>query len=279
MIDLHMHSYFSDGTMSPEELVVEGHDAGLEAMALTDHDNVAGIPRFLEAANKTGMRAISGCEVSADVEKGALHVLGYGVRHDDPTFQARLNWILAGREERNKEILSKLARAGIPITMEEVKAFAGSEVIGRPHFAAALIARGYARNKRDAFSRYLARGRVAHAERRRLPAEDAVAFIREAGGVASIAHPFSLELDYDDLFDFCAYLKDFGLMGLESYYPEHTPSMTREYVAIADELGLIPTGGSDFHGAATPDLKLGRGFGRLNVGCDIFDRISAAMVR
>lgn len=279
MIDLHMHSYFSDGTFSPEELIAAGGEACLEAMALTDHDNVGGIPRFLAAAQQQGMKAISGVEVSADVEKGALHILGYGVRHDDAIFQRQLNWILAGRDERNKEILSKLARAGIPITMDEVKACAGSEVIGRPHFAEALIRRGYARNKRDAFGRYLARGRVAHAERRRLSAEDAVTFIREAGGVPSIAHPFSLELDYDDLFDFCAYLKDYGLMALECYYPEHTPSMTREYLGIVEELDLIPTGGSDFHGAATPDLKLGRGFGRLNIGYEVFDRIAAAMIR
>lgn len=279
MIDLHMHSFFSDGTMAPEELVTLGLEAGLEAMALTDHDNVAGIPRFLAAAANAGMRALSGVEVSADVPKGALHVLGYGVKHDDQMFQRQLAWVLEGREERNKEIISKLARAGIPITMEEVKSFAGSEVVGRPHFAAALIRRGYARNKRDAFSRYLARGRVAHAERRRLPAEDACTFIREAGGVPSIAHPFSLELSHDDLFDFCAYLKDYGLMGLECFYPEFSPSMSRQYLEIADELDLIPTGGSDFHGAATPDLKLGRGFGKLNIGFDVFDRIAAAVVR
>ena len=279
MIDLHMHSFFSDGTYSPEELVGAGVKARVEAMALTDHDNVAGIPRFLAAAKQAGIRAISGCEVSADAEKGALHILAYGVRHEDPVFNERLKWILEGREERNTEILSRLARAGIPITMEEVKSFAGSDVIGRPHFAMALIQRGYAQNKHDAFSRYLARGRIGHAERRRLPAEDAMTFIREAGGVPSIAHPFSLELDNDRLFDFCAHLKDHGLMALECYYPEHTPSMTREYVNIANELALIPTGGSDFHGTATPDLKIGRGFGKLNIAYETFDRIASAMIR
>jgi predicted metal-dependent phosphoesterase TrpH len=240
---------------------------------------MAGVPRFLDAAQSAGIRAVSGVEVSADVEKGALHILGYGVRHDDLQFNRALTWILEGRDERNKEILSNLARAGIPITMEEVKSYAGSEVVGRPHFAAALIHRGYVRNKREAFSRFLARGRIGYAERKRMSAEMACELIRSAGGVPSIAHPFSLELGNDDLFDFCAYLKDCGLLGLECYYPEHTPSMVREYVSIADELGLIPTGGSDFHGAATPDLKIGRGFGRLNISYEIFDRIAAAMVR
>lgn len=279
MIDLHMHSYFSDGTMAPEELISLGVDAGLEAMALTDHDNVAGVPRYLEAAKKAGMRAIAGVEVSADIEKGALHVLGYGVRHEDRELQRQLTWILEGREERNMQILHKLNRAGMTITLDEVKAFAGSEVVGRPHFAMALIRRGYARNKRDAFSRYLARGRLAHAERRRFSAEDTMQLIRNAGGVPSIAHPFSLELKDDELFDLCAYLKDYGLMGLECYYPEHTPTMQREYLSIAEELELIPTGGSDFHGAATPDLKLGRGFGRMRVPFETFDRISAAMIQ
>jgi len=279
MIDLHMHSCFSDGTYTPEELIKAGVEGGLEAMALTDHDNVAGIPRFLEAARQAGMKAISGVEVSADVRKGALHILGYGVRHEDATLQRHLNWILEGREERNKEILGKLSRAGISITMEEVRSCAGSEVVGRPHFAEALIRRGVARNKRHAFDRYLARGRMAYAERRRLSPEDSVSFIRAAGGVPSIAHPFSLELKKGALLEFCTRLKDHGLMGLECYYPEHTPAMTGEYLEIAEKLGLIPTGGSDFHGAATPDLRLGRGFGSLDVGLDAFDRIVAAMSR
>ncbi len=276
MIDLHMHSSFSDGTMTPEELVALGAEAKLEAMALTDHDNMAGVPRFLEAAAKAGIRAISGVEVSADVEKGALHIIGYGVNHESRQFNEALEWILQSRDHRNKEILSNLARAGIPITMEEVRSYAGSEVVGRPHFAEALIRRGYVRNKREAFSRFLSRGRVGYADRKRYPAEAICELIRAVGGVPSIAHPFTLELDNDGLFDFCAYLKDCGLVGLECFYPEHTPSMQREYLNIADELGLIPTGGSDFHGAATPDLKLGRGFGRMNIGYEYFDRLVAA---
>jgi hypothetical protein len=279
MIDLHMHSYFSDGTLSPEELVALGVEAKLEAMALTDHDNLAGIPRYLAAAEKAGIRAISGVEVSADVEKGALHLLGYGVRQDDQNLNAALAKILQGRDDRNMEILSNLARAGIPVTMDEVKSYAGSEVVGRPHFAEALIRRGIVRNKREAFSRFLARGRVGYAERKRFPAELMCELIRAAGGVPSIAHPFSLELDNDRLLNFCAHLKECGLMGLECYYPEHTPSMQRGFLAIAGKLGLIPTGGSDFHGAATPDLKLGRGFGKLSIGYEVFDRIAAAMIR
>lgn len=277
MIDLHMHSFFSDGTMAPEQLILEGVDSGLTAMALTDHDNVAGVPRFLAAAQKAGIRALTGVEVSADVEKGSLHILGYGIRHEDPLLRKRLAWILEGREARNREILSKLARAGMSITMAEVQSFAGSDVVGRPHFAEALIRRGYARNKRDAFSRYLARGRIAYAERRRFSAEDSCALIREAGGVASIAHPFSLELPKEELQEYCQHLKAHGLMGLEVYYPEHTGGMQKDYLKICDTVGLIPTGGSDFHGSATPDLHLGRGFGNLKIPPETYDRILAAM--
>ena len=217
--------------------------------------------------------------MSADSARGALHILGYGPNQENRQLNEALKWVLESRDERNKEILSKLARAGIPITMPEVRAFAGSEVVGRPHFAQALIQRGYVRTRREAFSRFLGKGCVAHVERSRISGEMTCEMIRAAGGVPSIAHPFSLELDNDGLFDFCANLKEFGLMGLECFYPEHTPKMQREYVEIADELGLIPTGGSDFHGAATPDLRIGRGFGKLNIGYEIFDRIAAAMVR
>lgn len=272
-----MHSFFSDGTMAPEELVTEGVDAGVTAMALTDHDNVRGVKRFLEAASAVGMRAIGGVEVSADVEKGALHVLGYGVRHDDRELIRSLDWILEGREARNLEILRKLNKAGFKLTMEDVRACAGSDVVGRPHFAMAMIKRGYIRNKREAFSRYLARGRIAYAERRRMSGEDTCALIRAAGGVASIAHPFSLELSRTELRDFCARLKEHGLMGLEVYYPEHTPGMMRDYLKICEEVGLIPTGGSDYHGAATPDLHIGRGFGGLKVPDEVFNRIVAAV--
>lgn len=272
-----MHSYFSDGTKAPEELVTEGVDAGVTAMALTDHDNVRGLKRFLAAAELAGMRAITGVEVSADVEKGALHMLGYGVRHEDVALIRALDWILEGRDARNIEILRKLNKAGIKMTMEDVRACAGSDVVGRPHFAAALIKKGYVRNKREAFSRYLARGRIAYAERRRMSGEDTCAIIRAAGGFPSIAHPFSLELDRNGLRDFCVRLKDHGLMGLEVYYPEHTPGMMREYLKICDEVGLIATGGSDYHGAATPDLHIGRGFGGLKVPDEVFSRIQAAI--
>ena len=271
-----MHSFFSDGTMAPEELVTEAVDSGITAMALTDHDNVRGIPRFLAAAQAAGMRAISGVEVSADVPKGALHMLGYCVRHTDPDLNRTLDWILQGRDARNIEILRKLNKAGVRITMEDVRACAGSDVVGRPHFAMALIKRGYVRNKREAFSRYLARGRIGYAERRRMSGEDTCELIRAAGGVPSIAHPFSLELDRGELRDFCAQLKDHGLLGLEVYYPEHSPGMMRDYLKICDEVGLIPTGGSDFHGAATPDLRIGRGFGGLKVPDEVFERVMAA---
>lgn len=279
MIDLHMHSIFSDGTFTPEELVAEGLRIGLKAMALTDHDTTGGVPRFLEAARAAGLRAMTGVEVSADSETGTMHVLGYGVDHTDPNLAQHLAWIREGRQARNAEILHKLNRLGLRLTAEEVAAYAGADVVGRPHFAQAMIAKGYARDKKDAFDRYLARGKPAYAERRRLDAAGTLELIRSAGGVPSLAHPFTLKLEGSALKKELARLADLGLLGLEVYYSEHTPDMQRSYMKMARDLRLVPTGGTDFHGTVSPGIQMGRGFGSLQVPDTVIDEIEAARGR
>lgn len=272
-----MHSNFSDGSKTPEELIALGRASGLRAMALTDHDTVSGVPRFLAAAAESMMPAISGVEVSAEIEVGTLHVLGYGVNTRSGFLTEHLRWIRDGRAERNSEILLKLNRMGLRVSEADVAGAAGAEVVGRPHIARALIAKGYVRNKREAFDRYLARGRPAYAERRRLDARGTMDLIRAAGGLPVIAHPFTLKLTAREMRTFLKKLVEAGLAGIEVYYTEHSGEMQRQYRELAEDLDLLATGGSDYHGDMTPGIELGRGSGGLLVPDKVWDAVQAKL--
>lgn len=276
MIDLHMHSTFSDGTFTPEELIKEGVSIGLTAMALTDHDTTAGVARFLAAAKAAGMRALTGVEVSADPNQGTMHVLGYCVEPSDPVLLEHLKWIREGRDARNAEILHKLNALGCHITMEQVVSYAGGDIVARPHFSQALIAAGYAKDKKDAFEKYLARGKAAYVERRRLSPSATMELIRRARGVPVLAHPFTLKMEGAALRQQVKELVDAGLLGIEVYYSEHTPDRMKEYSKLAKEFGLVATGGTDFHGGNSPQVRMGYGFGSMSIPDDIPDRIEAA---
>lgn len=265
MIDLHMHSTFSDGTLPPEALAELAGGFGLSAIALTDHDSMGGLDRFLTACTEQGVRGIPGVEISAQVDKGTMHILGYFVDHEDAGLEEVLQRIRGGREERNREMLAKLNGMGCALHWDEVSVHAGEEVVGRPHFAMAMQARGHVADKMEAFDRYLAKGKPAYAERYRLSPADGIAVIRQAGGVAVLAHPLTLKLTDKALRRRLGELREMGLQGLEVYYSEHTPAMEQRYGAMARELGLALTGGSDFHGDANPKIRMGIGFGRLRV--------------
>jgi len=273
MIDLHTHSTFSDGSLTPEELAAQAAEIGLRAVALTDHDCTDGVPRFLAACAARGVAAFAGVEISADVPRGTLHVLGYGIAPGHPELEATLARIRQGREIRNREILRRLQGLGLDLSWEEVASRAGEDVVGRPHFAQALQARGYVASKDEAFERYLAKGKPAYVDRLRLTPEASIAAIRAAGGLAALAHPFTLELQGAALRAALAEWRAQGLEGLEAYYPEHSPEQTRLYLELARELDLAPTGGSDFHGAANPAVHLGRGFGQLCVPDELAEEL------
>lgn len=269
MIDLHMHSTFSDGSLTPEQLVARGREVGLTAMALTDHDCMTGVPPFLAACEAAGIEGITGVEISAEVPKGTLHMLGYFAQPGHPFLEEVLHRIRAGRELRNAEILKKLNALGLDLSWEEVAQHAGEDVVGRPHFAMAMVARGFATNKQDAFDRFLAKKKPAYVDRFRMSPTDSIAAIVKGGGIAVMAHPFTLGLGRKDLKAMVAELKAAGLHGIEVYYSEHTPDQTRQYLSLAKEFDLVASGGSDFHGAANPAVKLGVGFGSLEVADEI----------
>ena len=270
MIDLHLHSTNSDGSDTPQELADLGRQAGLTAMALTDHDNMSGVEVFLEACRAHGMTGIAGVEISVAVEEGhgTLHILGYGVNPDHPLVIENLDRVLDGRAWRNEQILAKLNGLGLELEWDEVRQCAGEDVVGRAHFAQALIDRDYVSSVPEAFDRYLAKGRPAYVDRYRLYPEEGIRMIREAGGVAVIAHPFSWELDEAKLEAGVRELKQAGLAGVEAVYSEYSPGQTVSLLRMAKKLELLTTGGSDYHGLAKPDIALGRGFGSLCVPDD-----------
>jgi predicted metal-dependent phosphoesterase TrpH len=277
MIDLHTHSTFSDGCLSPESLVALARKEHVTAVALTDHDTTGGVELFLKACLVHGIRGVGGVELSADIGKGTLHILGYFFRTDDRSLQDMLRKIRAGRDERNAVILEKLNRLGCELTWAEVRLLAAEDVVGRPHFAQALLARGYIRNRDEAFDRFLAKGKPAYVERYRLPPGESIRAIRGAGGVPVLAHPSTLQCSAAEMRRMVAGWVDEGLGGIEVYYSEHKAAQVRHYLSLVKEFGLVATGGSDFHGeTSVPGLRLGRGFGSLRIPDDVVDKLAAA---
>lgn len=275
MIDLHCHSTFSDGSLTPEQLADEAVKAGLSALALTDHDTVAGLPRFLAAAVGKSFRPVPGVELSVDCSSGVMHMLGYWMDTANPELVRQMEWIRNGREMRNRTMLEKLNALGFAMTWDEVQACAGEDVVGRPHFGQVLIQKGYAKDKNEAFDKWLGDGKPGYADRPRLTAEVAVALIRQAGGVAVLAHPFSLRISRDAMASLFIELAAAGLAGVECYYSEHSVELTKEYLAMAKQANLVPTGGSDFHGEVSPGIRLGVGFGGLNVPDEALAQLEA----
>jgi predicted metal-dependent phosphoesterase TrpH len=259
LVDLHTHSTASDGSLTPTELVRLAKARGLAAIALTDHDTVDGLAEAMAAGQAYGLEVIPGVEISAQHTQGSMHILGYWVNYESPRLAERLAVLQEARRNRNPRIIAQLNALGIPLTLEEVQRLSGGGQVGRPHIARALYEGGYVRSLQEAFDIYLGNQGKAYVSKFRYPPGEAIAMIREAGGLAVLAHPFTLGLDtYGSLKPFLKELMILGLVGLECYYPEHTLSQEALYVSLARELGLLITGGSDFHGDNKPEVDLGR---------------------
>jgi predicted metal-dependent phosphoesterase TrpH len=254
-LDLHTHSTASDGVYPPGELVRMAATLGLGCIALTDHDSTEGIEEALAAGAQTGLTVIPGVEVNTDLGKGQgeAHLLGYFLAREQPEIQATLRFLRDAREWRGQRMVANLRAAGIEISWERVRELAHGAV-GRPHVAQALIEAGYAENNQDAFDRYLVRGRPGYEPRFRLPTADAVRFIRSGFGVPVLAHPAGIpELEERLL----PALVAAGLQGLECYYGRYDDATVERLVRLANRYGLIPTGGSDYHGPNIHPTPLG----------------------
>ncbi|WP_123039950.1 PHP domain-containing protein [Cohnella candidum] len=274
-VDLHTHTTASDGRHRPAEVVRMAKEAGLAAVAITDHDTVAGITEALAAGEEYGIRVIPGVEISTSAEGKDIHILGYGFRTDDPVLLDRLVSLRQVRTRRNEEILAKLNALGLDITMEEVEREASSSPrgdgsIGRPHMAEVLIRKGYVKDLKEAFNRYLAEGAAAYVNPPRIGPADAVRWIHEAGGAAIVAHPGLYRNDRLVL-----ELLDQGADGLEAFHSDHDESTARHYRTLAKSRGKIVTGGSDFHGTRQGVTFHGR-VGNRTVDETVVDKLLAA---
>ena len=264
-VDLHLHSYASDGTDAPATVVEKAAALGLSAIALTDHDTLSGIPEAAEAASRLPIELIPGVELSVNHNGVKIHMLAYFIEPEPGPLQDRLEALRDGRDIRNPKIVERLNELGYPITMDAVLEQTRGDAVGRPHIADALVAAGLVRDRKEAFTELLADGRPAYVERDRLTAVDAIRLTTASGGVTSIAHPYSTGLDAADLRALVTELRDEGLTGVEAYYSEHSVFTRVQLAEMAAELGLVATGGSDYHGAGKPHLSIGTGTGDLVV--------------
>jgi predicted metal-dependent phosphoesterase TrpH len=269
MIDLHSHSVFSDGSETPERVVELAYGIGCSAVALTDHDGLGGIGQAESRAAALGIEFVPGCEVSCVFSPGTMHVLCYFVRDEPGPLQDELVRLRRDRSERNTKLVERLHELGIPIDFTEVERIAKGSVVGRPHFAQALVEIGAATSINDAFEQLLGKGQPAYVSKARVDAAEIVDLTRRSGGVAVLAHPLSLGLSPNELAKEVDELRGAGLSGLESYYSRYDSSTRAELVALARRAGLVPTGGSDFHGSYKPDLSMGTGTGDLRVPDDV----------
>ncbi|MFA5089819.1 MAG: PHP domain-containing protein [Candidatus Omnitrophota bacterium] len=264
--DLHLHTLFSDGTYAPEELIAQSKKAGLSAISIVDHDTISGIKPALDMAATEGIEVIPGIELTADYDGREVHILGYCLDCTTPGFKERLEELRKNRIDRIYQMLERLGKMGLSLEPDSVFKL-GKGTVGRLHIARAMVEKGIVGSVAEAFSRYIGDKSSAYVCNFNLPPEKAVELIKKAGGIPVLAHPYSLGGD-ELLFKFIGY----GIMGLEVYYPEHTSSMVRHYLAVTDKFNLLATGGSDCHGQAKPEVRIGS----LKIPYSLVERIKEA---
>lgn len=265
-IDLHIHTTASDGDVTPSGCVDEAKRLGLAAIAITDHDTMAGNAEALARGREVGVEVVPGVEISIDYPPLTAHLLGYYPEPGSPELEAILSGLREHRGERNPLILKRLAELGCPISQEELVAEAGGGVVGRPHIAAVMIRKGYVRDLQEAFDRYLAKGAPAYVDRAKPAPEPALRALLAARAVPVLAHPQAMGARSDEEVEaLVRRLVDAGLRGIEAYYPAHSTGQVSACLALAGRFGLLVTGGTDFHGSKKPDIRMGRGPGGIRM--------------
>lgn len=271
-IDLHTHSTCSDGILTPTALLDLAARRRLAVIALTDHDTVAGVDDAICRGKSNGVEVVSGIEVSSRLDDFSLHILGYGINHNQQEFLSFLARLQQDRQNRNQAIIGRFQELGIPLHMAELEAMAGDQ-IGRPHFARLLVTKGFCRDSQEAFVRYLRRGCPAFAEHARPPADEVIHRIRKAGGVAMLAHPACTDPSLEKIPALVARLKEQGLAGVEAFYPTHSNKVCLALQKIAAECGLLVCGGTDFHGDNHSSVPLGGNAKSVRVPLQIWEKI------
>jgi len=278
-LDLHLHTTHSDGSCTPTEVVSLAHQAGVTTLAITDHDIMTGVAEAIMAAEPCGIEVIPGVEISSIIGQSELHILGYFLDWQDPILNERFTTLRESRHRRNPQIVERLQALGIDITYDEVRTLAGSDSVGRPHIARALMDKQVVSSAKEAFDRFLANGKPAYVPRDLPNPAEAIQWIKAAGGLAVLAHPTWVKLADRSLVELLRELKTAGLDGVEVYYSTHANRQIREYLSLAQQLGLLVTGGSDFHGLTKPDIDVGIGKGTLHVPTSLLPKMKAAVGR
>jgi predicted metal-dependent phosphoesterase TrpH len=287
MIDLHTHSTASDGSLSPAALVRAAKEQGLSALALTDHDTTGGLEEAGEEAKKQNIRFIPGIEFEIScgrdtlsiVPPGEFHLLGLGITRPGPAFFDAVDYLAHSRENRNRKILKKLEDLNIKVDYDELISFAGGGSIGRPHIADLLIHHRVVKNREQAFSRYLGKGRPFYFPREGLRFAQALSLIKESGALAVLAHPLSLYVAWGRLPSLIQELAAQGLDGIEAWHPIARPRSCKRLENLGKDLGLRITWGSDFHGESRPGRRLGFSAGGCKIDETVLDAIPELAAR
>lgn len=277
-VDLHTHSDRSDGSDPPADLVARAAARGLAAVALTDHDTLEGVPEAAEAAARLRIELVPGVEISCDWPEGAMHLAVLFLQPGPGPLQDALERVRSRRHIRNERIADRLRRLGVDISLDEVSAEARVGVVGRPHFAAVLVRKGVVPDIPTAFDEYLGNGAPAYVDRERLSPEEAITLAHASGALPILSHPHTLRLnsaaEYASTY---RRLAAAGLTGIEAYYGEYSPEHREELAATARSFGLVPSGGSDYHGTYKEGIELGIGRGDLHVPDSVLEELRAAL--
>jgi len=272
VIDLHTHSTVSDGSDPPSRIPELAHDAGCSAVALTDHDCQDGISAAAARAHELGVELVPGVEISCE-HSGTMHLLVYFLTPGEGPLQDELGRLQSGRDTRNRQLASRLAALGLPVSYDEIMEEAGGMGAGRPHVAAILLRKGVVGSIQEAFDVWLAKGKPGYLEKERLAPEVAVRLAVASGAVPVLAHPLSLGLSPADTSAAVAELATCGLAGVEAIYGRYSVEERLGVGSMARRLGLVATGGSDHHGTFKPDLQVGVGRGDLNVPDSVLEEL------
>ncbi len=275
-IDLHTHSTESDGTLTPEELMKLAKETGLSAIALTDHDTTGGIKKARPLAEDLGIELVPGIELSTDYSGTEVHILGYYIDENNPEFAAKLQEFLDSRDSRNEKMTALLQKEGFDITMEDLYRENPNSVITRAHFARYLVEHGFVRDRETVFRKYLGDNCRCYVPREKITPFEAVRLIQTGGGLAFFAHPILCHMNQDRLRFFIGELKASGLSGIEAVYSMNEPGDERALLKLAEEFGLLISGGSDFHGSNKPYIHLGTGKGNLQIPYELLEKIKQA---
>ncbi|MFO7554447.1 MAG: PHP domain-containing protein [Desulfobacterales bacterium] len=283
IIDLHIHSTVSDGTLSPAEILTLAQKLDIAAISITDHDTLKGSRDALSCGIPPSVKFLTGVEISSDPPPsftcaGSFHILGYAVDVDNSELNHTLSMLKDSRENRNPRILKLLSDMGIEIALEEVLNLTGGSQIGRPHIAQLMVKKGYARSIDAAFDEYLGNGKPAYVNRFRFECEQTIKAILNAGGIPVLAHPFLLNIKENEVLEnLIAILTEMGLRGIEVYYPEHTKELVAYYTRLARHYNLLITGGTDFHGDIKPEIKMGSGKGDLFIPYALYEKLISSL--